>query len=749
MAMKLVRFLAVLCFVVCLGAEQPRSQTPAGSDPTIAEVRLHNGVPTLFVNGQPHPGMTYAAYNPSVKVFGDFAQAGVDLFTFVATPTDSRPRMDRTAWLGPNQYDFSQLDERVHMVLEADPKAYFFPRLYMHTPRWWSEQHPDDLVRFDPGDGKIQLFLDPDSSDKPAASWTSPTWRRDTIEGLRRLIAHVEASSYADRCLGYHIASGTTDEWMAWGANAKRWGDYSPVNTAAFRHWLQAKYGTVDRLRAAWGDPGASYETVVIPSKAARLKTELGSLRDPAKEQAVIDFYFFNSEAAADTICELAGAIKQITQRRKIVGLFYGYQLQLGGEDRLQNAGHLALRKVLASPDVDFVVSPTSYRFRELGGEGTSHFMSLAGSVRLHGKLWFDENDIRTSLGPGRPHTWGKPANVAGDLLQQDKELANVLTNGAAQWWFDVGRNRYDDPAIMRRIGEFTRAAGRVTGLDRTPVDQVAMVVDEGSLCYMQPGDALSAGLLHKQLPALSRIGAPVAHYMVSDLPRIADHKMFLLMTSFAPTAADRAAIDALKSKGRVLVFFYAPGIYKDGKVDEAAMSRLTGINLRMTLTPAELQATLKGGHPVTEGLAGQTVGVPETTFPVCYAEDPKAVVLGTFSDGRAAIVIKPEKGWTAVFSAVPMLPAAVLRRLAKLAGVHQYIETEDVVWANRDMVAVCVHQPGPRTITLPGTATVRDLYTGEEIAKSAHRFEASFEPNATRVFVLQAAKQRPSKQTP
>jgi hypothetical protein len=240
-----------------------------------------------------------------------------------------------------------------------------------------------------------------------------------------------------------------------------------------------------------------------------------------------------------------------------------------------------------------------------------------------------------------------------------------------------------------------------------------------------------------------------VAHYLLSDLRQIADRKMFLFMTSFAPTATDRAAINALKSKGRALVFFYAPGIYRDGKVDEAAMSQLTGIQLRMTRTPAELRATLTGGHPVTEGLAGQTVGVPETTFPVCYAEDPKAIVLGTFADGRAAIVIKPQQGWTAVFSAVPMLPASVLRRLAKLAGVHQYLETEDVVWANRDMVAVCVHQAGTRTITLPRTATVRDLYTGEEIAKSVNRFEASFDPDATRLFVLRSAQPASSSPTP
>ncbi len=93
--------------------------------------------------------------------------------------------------------------------------------------------------------------------------------------------------------------------------------------------------------------------------------------------------------------------------------------------------------------------------------------MSLLGSVRLHGKLWFDENDIRTSLSGGQTGEWGRPKDIAGDLLQQDKEVANCIVHGAAQWWFDVGGNRYDHPDPMRRIGELAAAARECAALDR------------------------------------------------------------------------------------------------------------------------------------------------------------------------------------------------------------------------------------------------------------------------------------------
>lgn len=700
-----------------------------------AEVKPFRGVPTLFINGKPHNGMCYTAYGPSVEVFRDFARAGVHLYSFSATPTDAGYGLSQCAWKAPGEYDFSQLDERVMMVLQADPQAHFFPRLYLHAPKWWSEQHPDEVVLWDPGDGNYIPFIH--VGEKPAPSWASEAWRRDTVEGLRRLIAHVEASPWADRCIGYHLASGTTEEWMMWGANEDQWVDYSPANVRAFRRWLRARYGTVEALRRAWNDPKVDFESAQIPPKSRRAATAFGSLRDPAGEQDCIDFYLYNSDLVADTICYFAKAVKEITHRQKIVGVFYGYLLQLCGEQRQQNAGHLALEKVLSSPDVDFLCSPTSYAFRALGGEGTSHFMSLAGSVRLHGKLWFDENDIRTSLSGGQAGEWGRPADVAGDILQQEKELANCIVNGAAQWWFDVGGNKYNDPALMGRIAGLVDSATAAVNLDRTAVDEVAMVVDENSLCYLRVGDPIGNWFLIGMLPAVHRIGAPVAHYLLSDLPAIADRKLFLLMTSFAPTAAQRRAVDALKRDGHVLVFFYAPGLYRDGRLDEAAMEEFTGIRLRLDGVGGPLNVKIRAGDRLTEGLDGLVVGAGSNVAPIVYVDDPAAMPLGTYPDGRVGMAVRRFGSWTAVFSGVPIFQASVLRRLAQEAGVHFYIDTEDVIWASRQLVAVCVNQGGQRTIRLPSQRRVQDLYTGQKIVSGVTEFRADFAPRQTRVFVI------------
>jgi len=624
------------------------------------------------------------------------------------------------------------------MVLEAAPNARFFPRLYLHAPQWWSEQHPDDLVRYDPGDGKPVLFLH--SGNKPAPSWASDAWRRDTAAALRKLIAHVQSSPYADRVIGYHIASGTTEEWMMWGANENQWVDYSPVNVRKFRAWLKAKYETNERLQRAWNRRDVTFETAAIPTRKERERCLGGSLRRIPDEQPVVDFYLYNSDLVAETIAYFARTVKEAAGRDRIVGVFYGYLLQLCGEQRQQNAGHLALAKVLECPDVDFLCSPTSYAFRQLGGEGTSHFMSLLGSVQLHGKLWFDENDIRTSLSPGKPGQWGKPEDVAGDILQQDKELADVFVNGAAQWWFDVGRNRYDDPRLMERIALYVQRASQVVRLDRSPVDEIAFVVDERSLTYLRPADPLGRGLLLSQVPALRRIGAPARDYLASDLPRIRDRKLFIFPVSFAPTPEQVEAVQSLRGDGRILVFLYAPGIYGSDGFSEESMQKFTGLRLRIDDAPEVLRVTVReDADPLVRGHSGASWGQPtHRTRPIVYADDPEALVLGRLPNGRAGLVVRRFGTWTAVFSAAPGLPVWFLQRLADEAGVHRYIETEDVVWACRNLVAVSVHRPGRRTIRLPRRAAqVTDLWSGRTVAVDSDRFEAEFDARTTRVFVL------------
>jgi hypothetical protein len=129
--------------------------------------------------------------------------------------------------------------------------------------------------------------------------------------------------------------------------------------------------------------------------------------------------------------------------------------------------------------------------------------------------------------------------------------------------------------------------------------------------------------------------------------------------------------------------------------------------------------------------------GVEHKTAPACYADDPEATVLGTLPGGRAGLVVKPHHGWTAIYSAAPLMPVPLLRRIAELGNVHCYTAPGDVVWATHDLLGVSVHRPGLRVIMLPRPATVMDLYRGTRVGDNLRSFQAEFEERATRVFTL------------
>ena len=124
-------------------------------------------------------------------------------------------------------------------------------------------------------------------------------------------------------------------------------------------------------------------------------------------------------------------------------------------------------RRGARCPDVDFLTSPTSYMFRDPAL--ARHFMSLTGSVRHAGKLWFDENDIRTSLAPGE---WVPGARSTRGHPPAEPRAGQRDRERSGQWWFDVGQNRYDVPSSWRAWG--LREAAASSEADRAPADEVA-----------------------------------------------------------------------------------------------------------------------------------------------------------------------------------------------------------------------------------------------------------------------------------
>lgn len=691
-----------------------------------AGVASHGGVPMAVLDGSAHNGMLRASFNATEET-KLFAEAGVDLFSFVNTA--SQGFWERAAWKAPGSFDFSHFDSEVRQFLAKAPDARLLPRLELSAPAWWREAYLDDLVQVCAPDGKTEPLLlprgdnhvlkqNPNIVPRTVPSWASRRWREDTAEAIRRLIAHAQQSDYAERIAGWHICSGESHEWFFWDNVI----DVSPANLAAYRQWLRDKYGHDKVLQNAWGNPEASFADALPPTEAERARNPNGgSLRDPAAERRVLDFLDYTHDMTASAVEVLCRAAREATAGTKLVGAFYGYTFGLRGEPRQQCAGHHALERILHSPNIDFLASPHLYwHYRRLGS-GTPSIMAPLDSVRLHGKLWYSETDIPTSLTGTDPDTFqSDPAKIAEDVLQQRRQCSWVLARGLGHWWFDVGGIRYDHPDIRAVIKQAVGAAEFAKTLDRSPVDEVAFVVDEGSVKYLNVGDPLGEDLLTGQLPALCRMGAPAGHYALHDLARIMDRKLFLFGGVLAPSREARRAIEALKGNGRVLVFTYAPGLYRDGEWDERGMEALTGIPIERAKPPERFEAVLKSSLKEFSELNGIRFGAARKVDPVFLpVEGDGLEVLARLDDGRSVVVMKRFQDWTAVFSAVPMLPDTLLNRLAKLAGVHLYTEPGVALWASRDALAISVDDARTVKLRLPAECRVTEVWTSRQFGQT------------------------------
>jgi hypothetical protein len=95
-------------------------------------------------------------------------------------------------------------------------------------------------------------------------------------------------------------------------------------------------------------------------------------------------------------------------------------------------------------------------------------------------------------------------------------------------------------------------------------------------------------------------------------------------------------------------------------------------------------------------------------------------------------LVVKKISNWTSIYSSAPIVPAALLREIARVAGCHIYSDGNDVVYANRDYLGIYMPAGGSRTIHLPATSDVTDLLTNQKLGQGEREFAVKEPPNTT-----------------
>jgi hypothetical protein len=636
----------------------------------------------------------------------------------------------------------AKIRPKLQRLLDADPEAFFLLRVGLETigegMRWWRELHPEELEVW--GDGQTDT-----------QSYASLVWREEATAFLRELIAYLRSIPEGERVIGYQPAAGHSGEWVKESAMENHATDYSLPMLRAFRSWLARKYGHLYALREAWKDTQVMFHTAEIPSPVEQETASIFHFRDPSRERKTLDYYEFLADLVAEDVIHFCRTIKETTECEALAGVFYGYLMELAWSNgwfnqrhdmehpAYQRSGHLALTKVLASPYVDFLASPYSYGFRGLGGDGT--FMSVTESIRRHGILYFCEEDTRTYLFP--PHSrYGQAKDLPETVSILTRNFGNVLTHASGAWWADwhtAAGSPYRDPELMALIQRFMHLGERSLDLDRSPMADVAVIVDEESFFHERLINHLDWPLVYRQRHGgLARMGLPYDLYLLSDLERLPkDYKCYLFLNTFRLDDAEREVVkQVVRREGRacpersrrVAVWMFASGLIHHD-VSARNMEDLTGLRFGLDWTEWGLNLLVTGfDHPLTRDLPAHTHwGTDFHVGPIPYVDDPDATVLGTLvytqGSGMPGMAVKAFDGWTSIYVGAPNVPSTVLRSLAAYAGAHVFCYSDDVLHASRHFLALHTTKAEEKRLFLPYPAHVYEVIEDRPVAEGVTEF--------------------------
>lgn len=266
-----------------------------------SEVKSHNGMPTLFLNGKPENGiMQWNRWPESVDV-ENFHRSGVDILSFMGNIWLGKEHDDNMDKSRDNNFtdkrlpcmifDHATIDRMMTMLTQANPDLLVMPRIRLIPPDWWKAKYSDELMRH---------YL-PDADEYEDGNWaaiTSSLWCQTALKALAETIEYFEGR-WCEHVIGYHTGfADCVEHSYYWGGIS----DYSRPQTQAFRYWLKTKYSDSQVLKKAWGISDVDFSTALIPSPDIRLgrsKNDL-VLYDPQKEQWAIDYQQFSSEVMAN-----------------------------------------------------------------------------------------------------------------------------------------------------------------------------------------------------------------------------------------------------------------------------------------------------------------------------------------------------------------------------------------------------------------------------------------------------------------
>ncbi len=636
----------------------------------VVRTAVNNGTQQIHVNHQVLPPIAYMSYFGTPHLYRQVSQTGIHLYCFPLILGDRgvntfsgigpfRP----CVWTAEDTLDMTTPLNDGRMILDADPDGWLIARINLDVPTWWENVHPEGCCQLSDGTTLRQSFY-------------SNVWLNAAERVLRKVLAELASSELAARLAGIHLAAGRTSEWFYHFLPERGFEDENPERVIGFRAWLRQRYSTEELLRKAWREPSAAFDEVVPADIRGIERTN--AWISSGEEQAVVDSLRFHSETMADCIARLCRVVKDATDRRLLTGAFYGYHVFLNDA----RWGHGALDRLLKCPDLDGLASPNDYR--RVPGEDWPP-MAAVDSVRMHGKLWFAENDTRTHrttlLKDVAPHicpagkyedgVWLGPNDpwIAEQLLW--KNAARMLACGYGGWWFDMWGGWFDDQSLLKVLTRHRELAS-LPLLDPPQMRaQICVVIDE-TANFRDRSQGQMAQKIFRHRYAMARIGSPCAVILSSDM---------------------------------------------------------------VELEPESYRCIwMLGARPNTAKLAREAEHLCGAPGKVMITDE-----FGTRSaDGNTTLSLDAELSET----------IDAMRSMAKAAGVHVYLETSDILYVGLGWLGVHAAEAGEKVIRLPVGVQVKDVIHDRYVADVAAEIRLNLKQHETALFRVEPQSNSPVRRS-
>lgn len=641
--------------------------------------------PRIYVDNKELPPFAFKSFRPTKKNISDFYNAGVRTFCVLSTGIMSATKgvpysHFGESWIDDYTYDFNPIDNQIDLFICSAPEAYLDIMLAVDTREWWLKKYPDY----------------PNSFWNLSQVCSDEKWRKAALAYLVACVNHIE-QKYGDKVFAYHILGGATTEWLS----ENDYEQASSIKEVAYKKYLNSS-------------------SAVIPTCEERELPVERAFLDPIKDSNLIAYRKFHSELIADTILYFAKGVKEAVDYKKLVGVYYGYLLELGGP-RLWNSGQIACDKIFNSKYVDIISAPSAYTwFRRK--EGTVGYMVTVDSLTLNNKIFYQEFDHRTYL-PSLQFESSKPLVGCTDGAKDRREtidmirreLISVKSKGQSMWWFDMFEGWYYDDLLMDEIRKCFEIDEKLSSLSYKSNSEIAVIVDSESLYYVNKNAHINSELISWERAELSKMGAPYDMFMSSNLDKIdfSQYKLVIFLNQFKHNKDYEKIInDNIKQNNRTILWVYAPN-YISNKFDVNMVSDTIGMKAKKVNPPETVVNVNDKRFGFT--FPKDTMFFIDVDGDDYFTTTENGVdVLGRYQIClRPALVSKNCGNYTSVFSASGYISAEVLREIAKRAGVHIYSNNNDnVVYVNSEMIGVYHRMKSDAEICLKEDGEYVDLFS-------------------------------------